>query len=41
MFGTGKNFAPVPEHIRKYFFKLGVQVDQMNTVSFLKGAYFF
>jgi NADH dehydrogenase [ubiquinone] 1 alpha subcomplex assembly factor 3 len=34
MFGTGKNFAPVPEHIRKYFFKLGVQVDQMNTVSF-------
>ncbi|KAI8875621.1 hypothetical protein K501DRAFT_202258 [Backusella circina FSU 941] len=31
MFGTGKNFAPIPEHIRKYFFKLGVQVDQMNT----------
>ncbi|KAI9473902.1 MAG: NADH dehydrogenase 1 alpha subcomplex assembly factor 3 [Benjaminiella poitrasii] len=31
MFGTGKDFAPVPEHIRQYFFKLGVQVDQMNS----------
>ncbi|KAI7894981.1 NADH dehydrogenase 1 alpha subcomplex assembly factor 3 [Mucor mucedo] len=31
MFGTGKEFAPIPEHIRKYFFKLGIQVDQMNS----------
>lgn len=35
MFGTGREFAPVPEHIRKYFFKLGIQVDQMNSVSFV------
>lgn len=32
MFGTGKEFSPIPEHIRKYFFKLGIQVDQMNSV---------
>lgn len=32
MFGTGRNFAPVPEHIRKYFYQLGIQVDQMNSV---------
>lgn len=34
MFGTGKEFAPIPEHIRHFFFKLGIQVDQMNSVSF-------
>jgi NADH dehydrogenase [ubiquinone] 1 alpha subcomplex assembly factor 3 len=39
MFGTGKEFAPIPEHIRKYFFKLGIQVDQMNSVS--KIMYFY
>jgi NADH dehydrogenase [ubiquinone] 1 alpha subcomplex assembly factor 3 len=33
MFGTGREFAPIPEHIRQYFFKLGIQVDQMNSVS--------
>ncbi|GAA5802512.1 hypothetical protein HPULCUR_007977 [Helicostylum pulchrum] len=31
MFGTGKEFAPIPEHIRAFFFKLGIQVDQMNS----------
>ncbi|RCI06907.1 hypothetical protein CU098_010908 [Rhizopus stolonifer] len=31
MFGTGREFAPVPEHIRNFFFKLGIQVDQMGT----------
>ncbi|KAI7907535.1 NADH dehydrogenase 1 alpha subcomplex assembly factor 3 [Cokeromyces recurvatus] len=31
MFGTGKDFSPLPEHIRQYFFKLGIQVDQMNS----------
>ncbi|GAN11733.1 DUF498-domain-containing protein [Mucor ambiguus] len=31
MFGTGREFAPIPEHIRQYFFKLGIQVDQMNS----------
>ncbi|KAI8988928.1 NADH dehydrogenase 1 alpha subcomplex assembly factor 3 [Pilobolus umbonatus] len=31
MFGTGKEFAPIPEHIRKFFFELGIQVDQMNS----------
>lgn len=35
MFGTGREFAPIPEHIRQYFFKLGIQVDQMNSVSIL------
>lgn len=33
MFGTGKEFSPIPEHIRLFFFKLGIQVDQMNSVS--------
>lgn len=33
MFGTGREFAPIPEHVRQYFFKLGIQVDQMNSVS--------
>lgn len=32
LFGTGKELAPLPEEIRKYFFKRGMQVDQMNTV---------
>ncbi|KAI9361769.1 NADH dehydrogenase 1 alpha subcomplex assembly factor 3 [Pilaira anomala] len=31
MFGTGKEFSPIPEHIRLFFFKLGIQVDQMNS----------
>ncbi|KAI8987851.1 NADH dehydrogenase 1 alpha subcomplex assembly factor 3 [Mycotypha africana] len=31
MFGTGRDMAPIPEHIRQFFFKLGIQVDQMNT----------
>ncbi|KAI8080339.1 NADH dehydrogenase 1 alpha subcomplex assembly factor 3 [Thamnidium elegans] len=31
MFGTGKEFAPIPDHIRSFFFKLGIQVDQMNS----------
>ncbi|OBZ91198.1 NADH dehydrogenase [ubiquinone] 1 alpha subcomplex assembly factor 3 [Choanephora cucurbitarum] len=31
IFGTGREFAPIPEHIRQFFFKLGVQVDQMST----------
>jgi len=38
MFGTGREFAPIPEHIRQYFFKLGIQVDQMNSVSRGKDA---
>ena len=33
MFGTGRDFAPIPEHVRQFFFKLGIQVDQMNSVS--------
>jgi NADH dehydrogenase [ubiquinone] 1 alpha subcomplex assembly factor 3 len=33
MFGTGREFAPIPEHVRQYFFNLGIQVDQMNSVS--------
>ncbi|KAI8143609.1 NADH dehydrogenase 1 alpha subcomplex assembly factor 3 [Fennellomyces sp. T-0311] len=31
LFGTGKDFSPLPQHIRQYFYKLGIQVDQMNT----------
>ncbi|KAI9311994.1 NADH dehydrogenase 1 alpha subcomplex assembly factor 3 [Dichotomocladium elegans] len=31
MFGTGKQFSPLPSAIREYFFKLGIQVDQMDT----------
>lgn len=34
LFGTGKNFYPLPEKLRTYLFKLGIQVDQMSTVSF-------
>jgi NADH dehydrogenase [ubiquinone] 1 alpha subcomplex assembly factor 3 len=34
MFGTGKEFAPIPEHVRQFFFKLGIQVDQMNSVKY-------
>lgn len=39
LFGTGKELAPLPEEIRKYFFKKGMQVDQMNTVSKAKRKY--
>lgn len=35
IFGTGKELAPLPEEIRKYFFSRGIQVDQMNSVSFI------
>lgn len=31
LFGTGREFSPVPEHIRQFFFKQGIQVDQMST----------
>ncbi|KAI8581573.1 hypothetical protein K450DRAFT_231980 [Umbelopsis ramanniana AG] len=31
LFGTGKNFYPLPENLRTYLFKLGIQVDQMST----------
>ncbi|KAJ8657051.1 hypothetical protein O0I10_007130 [Lichtheimia ornata] len=31
LLGTGKNFTPIPPSIREYFYKLGIQVDQMNT----------
>ncbi|KAL0095869.1 NADH dehydrogenase 1 alpha subcomplex assembly factor 3 [Phycomyces blakesleeanus] len=31
MFGTGKHFAPMPAKVRQYFYKLGIQVDVMNT----------
>ncbi|KAI9261997.1 NADH dehydrogenase 1 alpha subcomplex assembly factor 3 [Sporodiniella umbellata] len=31
LFGTGKDLAPLPEEVRKYFFQRGMQVDQMNT----------
>jgi NADH dehydrogenase [ubiquinone] 1 alpha subcomplex assembly factor 3 len=41
MFGTGKEFAPIPEHVRHFFFKLGIQVDQMNSVSWLFSFFFF
>jgi NADH dehydrogenase [ubiquinone] 1 alpha subcomplex assembly factor 3 len=33
LFGTGKSFYPVPPHLRNYLHKLGIQVDQMSTVS--------
>lgn len=33
LFGTGREFSPVPEHVRQFFFKHGIQVDQMSTVS--------
>lgn len=32
LFGTGREFQPVPQELRHYFYKLGIQVDQMNTV---------
>lgn len=35
LFGTGKNFYPLPENLRTYLFKLGIQVDQMSTVSLI------
>ncbi|ORY92078.1 hypothetical protein BCR43DRAFT_497753 [Syncephalastrum racemosum] len=31
LFGTGREFQPVPQELRHYFYKLGIQVDQMNT----------
>ncbi|KAI9308794.1 NADH dehydrogenase 1 alpha subcomplex assembly factor 3 [Cunninghamella echinulata] len=31
IFGTGTTFAPLPDHVRQHFHKLGVQVDIMNT----------
>ncbi|CAO3618127.1 unnamed protein product [Cunninghamella echinulata] len=31
IFGTGSTFAPLPDHVRQHFHKLGVQVDIMNT----------
>lgn len=33
LFGTGKSFYPIPLHLRNYLHKLGIQVDQMSTVS--------
>ncbi|KAG2226883.1 hypothetical protein INT45_010162 [Circinella minor] len=31
LFGTGKDFVPIPQEVRHYFFNLGIQVDQMST----------
>ncbi|ORZ06723.1 NADH dehydrogenase 1 alpha subcomplex assembly factor 3 [Absidia repens] len=31
LFGTGSTFAPLPAHVRKHFYDMGVQVDIMNT----------
>ncbi|KAI7866036.1 NADH dehydrogenase 1 alpha subcomplex assembly factor 3 [Spinellus fusiger] len=31
LFGTGRQFAPMPAHVRHYFYTLGIQVDVMNT----------
>ncbi|CAO3587727.1 unnamed protein product [Absidia cylindrospora] len=31
LFGTGATFAPLPAHVRKHFYDMGVQVDIMNT----------
>lgn len=28
----GKNFTPLPPNIKSFFYKLGIQVDQMSTV---------
>ncbi|KAL1931927.1 hypothetical protein VTP01DRAFT_8983 [Rhizomucor pusillus] len=29
--GMGKNFTPLPPNIKSFFYKLGIQVDQMST----------